>query len=90
MNCDVSDRATSLMRVVLAYSSLGDSEFFIECCTNCSAVRVNSDAHRCDIATHSLLGGQYGEESKEGKGCEEEEEEEGQVTIRRLERRDRQ
>ena len=45
-------------------------------------MHVDSDVHRSDIASHSLLGGQYGEESKEGKGCEEKEEEEGQVTIR--------
>jgi hypothetical protein len=81
MKCDVSDRATSLMRVVVAYSSLGDSEFFIECCTNCSAVRVNSDAHRCDIATHSLLGGQYGEEGKESEEGQEGEEEEEVVLL---------
>jgi hypothetical protein len=34
--------------------------------------------HRSDIATHSLLGGQHGEESEEGKDREEKEEEEGQ------------
>ena len=53
-------------------------------------MHVDSDVHRSDIASHSLLGGQYGEESKEGKGCEEKEEEEGEVTLRGLERRDRQ
>ena len=53
-------------------------------------MHVDSDVHRSDIASHSLLGGQYGEESKEGKDREEKEEEEGEVTLRGLERRDRQ
>ena len=48
------------------------------CCgSNRSAVHVDSDVHRSDIATHSLLGGQYGEESEEseeGKEGQEEEE----------------
>jgi hypothetical protein len=34
-------------------------------------MHVDSDVHRSDIATHSLLGGQHGEESEEGT-CEEE------------------
>ena len=53
-------------------------------------MHVDSDVHRSDIASHSLLGGQYGEESEEGKGREEKEEEEGEVTLRGLERRNRQ
>ena len=40
-------------------------------------MHVDSDVHRYDIASHSLLGGQYGEESEEGKDSEEKEEEEG-------------
>lgn len=49
-----------------------DSDFFDCCGTNhvqCTSIRT---AH---IATHSLLGGQHGEESEEGKGREEKEEE---------------
>jgi hypothetical protein len=53
-------------------------------------MRVDSDVHRYDIATHSLLGGQYGEESEEGKEGEEKGKEEGEVALLRLERRDRQ
>ena len=45
------------------------------CCgTNRSAMHVDSDVHRSDIATHSLLGGQYGEESEEGEEEVQEEE----------------
>ena len=62
--------------VVIANCLLGDSEFFIECGSNRSAMQVNSDVHRYYIATHSLLGGQYGEESKEGEEGEEEGQEE--------------
>jgi hypothetical protein len=44
-------------------------------------MHVDSDVHRSDIATHSLLGGQHGEESEEGQDREEEEgEEEEEVT----------
>ena len=39
-------------------------------------MQVNSDVHRYDIATHSLLGGQYGEESKESEEGQEEGQEE--------------
>jgi hypothetical protein len=41
---------------------------------------VDSDVHRSDIATHSLLGGQYGEESEEGEEGKEGQEEE-EVTL---------
>src|SRR5947208_4656347 len=61
---------------VIANSLLGDSEFFIECGNNRSAMQVNSDVHRYDIATHSLLGGQYGEESEESEEGQEEGQEE--------------
>jgi hypothetical protein len=43
---------------------------------------VDSDVHRSDIATHSLLGGQYGEESEESEEGEEEGQEE-EVTLPR-------
>lgn len=43
-------------------------------------MHVNSDAHRSDIATHSLLGGQHGEESEESEEGQEGEEEE-EVTL---------
>ena len=43
-------------------------------------MHVDSDVHRCDIATHSLLGGQYGEESEEGEEGKEGQEEE-EVTL---------
>jgi hypothetical protein len=69
-------RATTRTRVVIANCLLGDSEFFIECGNNRSAMQVNSDVHRYDIATHSLLGGQYGEESKESEEGQEEGQEE--------------
>jgi hypothetical protein len=49
-----------------------DSDFFDCCGTNrvqCTSIRT------ARIATHSLLGGQHGEESEEGKGREEKEEE---------------
>ena len=49
-------------------------------------MHVDSDVHRYDIATHSLLGGQHGEESEEGK----EGEEEGQQVNLAPERRSRQ
>ena len=39
-------------------------------------MRVDSDVHRSDVATHSLLGGQYGEESEEGEEGKEGQEEE--------------
>jgi hypothetical protein len=39
-------------------------------------MHVDSDVHRSDIATHSLLGGQYGEESEESEEGEEEGQEE--------------
>ena len=51
-------------------------------------MHVDSDVHRSDIATHSLLGGQYGEESEESEEGQEGEEEE-EVTFF-SERRDRQ
>ena len=41
-------------------------------------MHVDSGVHRSDIATHSLLGGQYGEESEES-GKEEEEGQEEEV-----------
>lgn len=44
-------------------------------------MHVNSDEHRCDIATHSLLGGQHGEESEEGKEGQEGEEEVEEVAL---------
>jgi hypothetical protein len=44
-------------------------------------MHVDSDMHRSDIATHSLLGGQYGEESEEGKGKEEEVQEEEVLNL---------
>ena len=50
-------------------------------------MHVDSDVHRSDIATHTLLGGQHGEESEEG---EEGEEVEGEEVIFFLERRGRQ
>jgi hypothetical protein len=43
-------------------------------------MRVDSDVHRSDVATHSLLGGQYGEESEEGEEGKEGQEEE-EVTL---------
>ncbi len=43
-------------------------------------MHVNSDVYRSDIATHSLLGGQHGEESEEGT-CEEEEKEEDEEEV---------
>jgi hypothetical protein len=49
-------------------------------------MHVDSDVHRYDIATHSLLGGQHGEESEEGK----EGEEEGFEVTHSSERRSRQ
>jgi hypothetical protein len=49
-------------------------------------MHIDSDVHRYDIATHSLLGGQHGEESEEGK----EGEEEGQQVNLAPERRSRQ
>jgi hypothetical protein len=39
-------------------------------------MHVDSDVHRSDVATHSLLGGQYGEESEEGEEGKEGQEEE--------------
>ena len=52
------------------------------CCgSNRSAMHVDSDVHRSDVATHSLLGGQYGEESEEGKEGQEGEEEEEVVLL---------
>jgi len=52
------------------------------CCgSNRSAMHVDSDVHRSDIATHSLLGGQYGEESEEGEGKEEEVQEEEVLNL---------
>ena len=45
-------------------------------------MHVDSDVHRSDVATHSLLGGQYGEESEEGEEGEEGKEEEGEVVLR--------
>ena len=42
-------------------------------------MHVDSDVHRS--ATHSLLGGQYGEESEEGEGKEEEVEEEEVLNL---------
>ena len=50
-------------------------------------MHVDSDVHRSDIATHTLLGGQHGEESEEGK---EGVEEEGEEVIFFSERRGRQ
>ena len=50
-------------------------------------MHVDSDVHRSDIATHTLLGGQHGEESEEG---EEGEEVEGEEVIFFFERRGRQ
>ena len=51
------------------------------CCgSNRSAMHVDSDVHRSDVATHSLLGGQYGEESEEGEEGKEGQEEE-EVTL---------
>ena len=43
-------------------------------------MHVDSDVHRSDIATHSLLGGQYGEESEESEEGKEGQEEE-EVTL---------
>jgi hypothetical protein len=43
-------------------------------------MHVDSDVHRSDVATHSLLGGQYGEESEEGEEGKEGQEEE-EVTL---------
>ena len=43
---------------------------------------VDSDVHRSDVATHSLLGGQYGEESEESEEGKEGQEEE-EVTLPR-------
>ena len=64
-----------------------DSLFFSQCCSNQRAVHVDSDVHRSDIATHTLLGGQHGEESEEG---EEGEEVQGEEVILFSERRGRQ
>ena len=50
-------------------------------------MHVDSDVHRSDIATHTLLGGQHGEESEEG---EEGEEVQGEEVILFSERRGRQ
>ena len=50
-------------------------------------MHVDSDVHRSDIATHTLLGGQHGEESEEG---EEGEEVQGEEVIFFSERRGRQ
>ena len=69
-------RTTTRTRVAIANCLLADSEFFIECGSNRSAMHVDSDVHRSDIATHSLLGGQYGEESEESEEGEEVQEEE--------------
>ena len=48
-------------------------------------MHVDSDVHRSDIATHSLLGGQYGEESEESEegkeGEEDNQEEEKEVAF---------
>jgi hypothetical protein len=44
-------------------------------------VLVNSVVHRSVIATHSLLGGQHGEESEEGQDREEEEGQEEEVVF---------
>ena len=53
------------------------------CCgSNRSAMHVDSGVHRSDIATHSLLGGQYGEESEESEEGKEGQEEE-EVTLPR-------
>ena len=46
-------------------------------------MRVDSDVHRSDVATHSLLGGQYGEESEEGEEGKEGQEEEEVVILPR-------
>jgi hypothetical protein len=46
--------------------------------------------HRSDIATHSLLGGQHGEESQESEEGQEGEEEEGEEVTFLSERRIRQ
>ena len=72
-----------------------DSEFLNGCCSNQSAVHIDSGLHRSEIATHSLLGGQHGEESEEGQGSEEKEEEVQEEVVQeevasRIERRDRQ
>jgi hypothetical protein len=50
-------------------------------------MHVDSDVHRSDIATHTLLGGQHGEESEEG---EEGEEVQGEEVILFSKRRSRQ
>ena len=55
-----------------------DSDFFDCCGTNrvqCTSIRT------ARIATHSLLGGQHGEESEEGKEGQEEEEGEEEVVL---------
>src|ERR1700741_2738330 len=66
--------------VAITSCLLGDAEFFFCCGSNRSAMHVDSDAHRSDVATHSLLGGQYGEESEEGEEGKEGQEEE-EVTL---------
>jgi hypothetical protein len=53
-------------------------------------MRVTSDPYRFSTATHSLLGGQYGEESEEGKEGQEGEEEGEEEVAWLIERRDRQ
>ena len=45
-------------------------------------MHVDSDVHRSDIATHSLLGGQYGEESEESEEGKEGKEEEAVNLLR--------
>jgi hypothetical protein len=79
---DCIRRTTMRARAAIANCLLGDSEFFIECGSNRSAMHVDSDVHRSDIATHSLLGGQYGEESEESEEGKEGQEEE-EVTLPR-------
>ena len=82
MNFPRIARATTRTRVVTANCLLGDSEFLIECGSNRSAMHVDSDVHRSDIATHSLLGGQYGEESEESEEGKEGQEEEAVNLLR--------
>src|SRR3954469_3685364 len=76
-------RVTTRTRVTIANCLLGDSEFFFCCGSNRSAMHVDSDVHRSDVATHSLLGGQYGEESEESESEEEEDQEEEVLNLLR-------
>ncbi|HEV2957793.1 MAG TPA: hypothetical protein VGX95_16885 [Xanthobacteraceae bacterium] len=60
-----------------------DSLFFAWCCSNRSAVHVDSRLHCFDIAISSWLGGQYGEEGQEGEEGDEEAQGEEAVVLRR-------